>query len=138
MTVWSITTKISETVHEVSEVCSIKRKHLITIFCVIAGGSSVLAVRRWPQYAVAIQMTLYTIMVVGAPFLHFWSERNRRAFWVNMSWAMIVHCLFLYIIRSAFPFRSVLVVVPIALIEASVMFVAMDKILGTRTVERPE
>lgn len=114
----------------------IRNKHLITTFCVIVGGASVLAVSFWPQYAVAIQMAVYTIMALGAPLLHFWSERNRRVFWIVISSAMIVHGLFLYIIRSTFPFRSVLVVVPIALIEASVLFVAMDRILGDRAVER--
>jgi hypothetical protein len=111
------------------------KKHLITIFCIIVGGSSVFAVSHWPQYTVAIQMTLYTIMALGAPFLHFWSERNRRAFWGVTSLAMIAHGLFLSMIRSSFPFHSVLVVVPIALIEAVGIFVAMDKTLGSSSVE---
>ncbi len=82
-------------------------------------------------------MVLYTIMVFGSLFLHFWSERNRRAFWICISAALVVHGLFLYVIRSIFPFRSVLIVVPIALVEASVIFVAIDKILGDRSVGRP-
>ncbi len=41
------------------------KKHLITIFCIAVGGSDFLAVSLWPQYARAIEMTLYTIMVFG-------------------------------------------------------------------------
>ncbi|MGA2675126.1 MAG: hypothetical protein ABSE99_18065 [Terracidiphilus sp.] len=109
-----------------------KKKHFVTIFCIIVGGSSVLAVGVWPQYAAVIQMTLYTIMVFVPVFLGLWPERNRRVFWGSMSSAIIMHGLFLYMIRSTFPFRTILVVIPIVLIEASVIYVAMDKVLGDR------
>lgn len=116
---------------------TMQKKHLITIFCFAVAGCDFLAVNHWPQYAGAIEMTLYTIMVFGAPVMHFWSERNRNAFWIIMTFAMIVHGVFLYIIRTTFPFRSVWIVVPIALIEATGIFVVMDKALGDRSTERP-
>lgn len=67
--------------------------------------------------------------------MHFWSERNRPAFWVIMSSAMIVHGFFLYIIRTIFPFRSVWIVVPIALIEATGILAVMLKTLGDSCFE---
>jgi hypothetical protein len=111
-----------------------QKKHLITIFCLTVSGCDFLAVSVWPQYTVAIEMVLYTIMVFGAPVMHFWSERNRRAYWVILSSAMIAHALFLYVIRSVFPFRSVWLIVPIALIEAVGIFVVMDKTLSDDSV----
>jgi hypothetical protein len=107
-----------------------KKKQLITIFCVIVGASSALAVGYWPRYAAGIQMMLYTIMVFGPLFLGLWSERNRRTFWIGMSSAVVVHGLFLYAIRSTFPFSTVLVVIPVALVEAALIFVIIDKVPG--------
>jgi hypothetical protein len=128
-----VTTKVSKAAkNEMSEKSRMKKKHLVTAFCIIVVGSSLFAQGLWPQYAAVIQMTLYTIMVFGPLFLSLWSERNRRAFWVGMSSAIVAHGLFLYMIRLTFPFRTILIVIPIVLVEASVMFVAMDKILGDR------
>ena len=107
-----------------------KKKHLVTIFCVVVGGSGATAVGLWPQYAAAIQMTIYTSMVFGSLFLGLWSERHRPAFWVGILLALPTHGLILYAIRSTFPFRSILIVVPIALTEAVAMLAAFLKILG--------
>lgn len=82
-------------------------------------------------------MLLYTFFVFGPLFLGLWSERNRRAFWICMSAAFAAHGAFLYVIRSTFPFSSVLIVVPIALVEAAAIFAAMDRILSGRGAERP-
>ncbi len=70
--------------------------------------------------------------------MHFWSERDRRAFWIILLSAIIVHSLFLYFVRTIFPFRSVWIVVPIALIEATGILAVMDKMLGNSNVEYPK
>jgi cellulose synthase/poly-beta-1,6-N-acetylglucosamine synthase-like glycosyltransferase len=114
-----------------------KKKHLVAIFASVAGGSSAWASYSWPQYAAVIQVALFTSFVFVPLFMFFWSEINRGAFWFSISAAIVVHGLLLYVIRSVFPFSSVLVVVPIALVEASAIFVAIDKILGERSVEHP-
>ncbi|HUX45576.1 MAG TPA: hypothetical protein VMV57_12570 [Terracidiphilus sp.] len=116
----------------------IKKKHLISIFCLTVGAASALGVGYWPGYAVVIQMALYTVIVFGPLFLGLWPARNRRIFWGMMSAAVVVHGLFLYMIRALFPFSTVLIVLPIALAEAAAIFVAMDKSLGDRSVEHPE
>ena len=67
--------------------------------------------------------------------MHFWSERDRPAFWIILSSAIIVHGLFLYFIRAIFPFRSVWIVVPIALIEATGILAVLDKMLGDSNVK---
>lgn len=61
--------------------------------------------------------------------MHFWSERRRAAFWIVVMSATIAHGVFLYIIRTIFPFHSVWVIAPVALIEAMGLFVVMDKTL---------
>lgn len=108
------------------------------MLCILVGGSSFLGVNYWPRYASVFEMALYTFMVFGPLFLGLWSERNRRIFWVTMSAAIVVHGLFLYMIRATFPFSTVLIVVPIAIAEAAAIFAAMDKIMNDRNVERPE
>lgn len=115
-----------------------KKKHVIAIFAMIVGVSSASAVDFWPHYAIVIQMALYTSMVFVPLFLGLWAERNRHAFRVSMFSAIIVHGLFLYMIRSTFPFRTVLVIVPIALVEAAGKFAALDKILCNRSVVSPK
>jgi hypothetical protein len=116
---------------------SMKKKHLIAIFSSVIGASGAWASYSWPRYAVAIQMALFTSFVFVPLFMFFWSERVRRPFWICISVALVAHGLLLCMIRSIFPFSSVLVLVPIAIVEASVIFTAIDKITGERSVERP-
>lgn len=70
--------------------------------------------------------------------MHFWPERDRPVYWIMLSSATLVHFLFLYIIRTIFPFRSVWTLAPIALIETTGILALMLKVLGGRSVERPE
>jgi len=44
--------------------------------------------------------------------------------------------MLLYIVRTVFPFKTVLIVVPIALLEAVILYAAMLKILGEEMTER--
>jgi hypothetical protein len=99
------------------------------------GGASALAVDYWPHYATIIQMSLFTIMVFGPLLLGLWPQRTSRFFWMTMSAAVIAHGAFLYAIRETFPFSTVLIVVPIALLEAATLFVAIDKVFGNQNVE---
>jgi cellulose synthase/poly-beta-1,6-N-acetylglucosamine synthase-like glycosyltransferase len=75
-------------------------------------------------------MALYTFFVFGPLALAQWSSRRQRNFWIGASLLIAAHGLVLYIIRSIFPFRSVLVIIPIALIEACALYFIMLKMIG--------
>lgn len=107
----------------------ITRKQLLAICSIVVGVSCAAAVDRWPEFAVPIEMLLYTSFVFVPLFLGMWSERHRRTFWISMLLAAIAHGLLLYAIRSTFPFRTVLIIIPFALLEAVVIFAVMDKVL---------
>jgi hypothetical protein len=111
----------------------VKRKHLVAISSIAVGLSCAAAADYWRQFAAPIEMVLYSFFVFGPLFLGLWSERHRQVFWTSMSSAIILHGFLLYMVRSVFPFSTVLVVVPMALIEALALFVVMDKILGERS-----
>lgn len=125
--------RTSETAGETSGIMGIKRSHVLAACSIAVGLCCAFAVGLWPKHAVPIQMALYTYFVIVPLFLGFWSERRRGIFWVSMSSAILAHGLFLYGFRSVFPFKTVLVVIPTALIEALALIVAMDKILGERS-----
>lgn len=130
--------RTSETANEMSDDRRINRKHIIAVCAIVVGLSCAAAVDHWPQFAVPIQMLLFSSFVFVPLFLGLWSERHRRIFWMCISLAVVVHGLLLYFIRSTFPFSTVLIVIPIALVEAVVIFAVMDKVLGDRSIERPK
>jgi threonine/homoserine efflux transporter RhtA len=76
-------------------------------------------------------MALYTFFVFGPLALALWSSRRQRNFWIGASLLIATHAVVLYIIRSIFPFRSVLIVIPIALVEACALYLIMLKMIGT-------
>jgi threonine/homoserine efflux transporter RhtA len=76
-------------------------------------------------------MALYTFFVFGPLALALWSSRRQRNFWIGASLLIAAHAVVLYIIRSIFPFRSVLIVIPIALVEACALYLIMLKMIGT-------
>lgn len=104
----------------------------MTICGTTIGLAAFLSVSLWPQYMTPIQMALYTTFVFGPLFLGLWAERHRLVFWIGILLTLALHGMLLYSIRSMFPFRTVLVVIPIALVESSVMFILMLKALGDR------
>lgn len=106
------------------------KKHLRTISAITIGGFSVFAVGHWPVQAVPIQMALYSAMVLGPLIFAFWSDWSRNRFWICIFLAPALHVVALFLIRPVFPFRSVLVVVPIALAEATVLATVVVKVLG--------
>jgi hypothetical protein len=93
----------------------------------LAGGASL---HRWPGYAVPIEMAMYSIMTLGLVVSGFWSDRRDPRFWWGMSVVLPLHVLLLLMIRASFPFRSILVIVPIALTEGILAAVIILKMLG--------
>lgn len=95
-----------------------------------AGLAGAAAVGQWADHATAIQMMLYSIMVLGPLGIGLWSDRHESRFWAAVFSALVLHCLFLLAIQRSFPFRTILVIVPVALAEATILCVLMLKILG--------
>lgn len=100
----------------------------------IIGGAIGLAgaafVGHWPNHAVLLQMTLYSAMFFLPFLLFFWKDRHHANFWIGTGLVVLLHCVTLFLIRSYFPFGTILVVLPIVLIEGTVLAIVMLKSLG--------
>lgn len=106
------------------------KKHLAGMLGLIVGLVAAASVGSWPRHAVTIQMTVYTAMVLGPLLLGSWPDRNRRGFLTGISLVFVLHAVLLGFIRSAFPFRTILIIIPMVLTEGIVMFILMLKMLG--------
>jgi len=94
------------------------------------GGFCAFAVGHWPVQAVPIQMALCSGFVFVPLILGFWSDISRTRFLVCILLTAALHAAALFLIRPLFPFRTVLVLVPIALTEFVVLAAVMLKVLG--------
>ena len=119
----------SEVVIHSLKVGNTRKKHIVGLFGLIVGLAAAASVDQWPRYAAPIQMALYTAMVLVPLLLGLWRDRGRRGFLAGISLVLVLHVFLLYLLRSAFPFRTILVIIPMVLIEGVVMFILMLKIL---------
>jgi hypothetical protein len=108
------------------------KRRLIAVVGSILGIAAAAAVFRWPDYALDIQMTLYSVMVLGLLLLGLWPNRHRPKFSIAVLVALLIHAIFLFLIRQTFPFRTILTAVPIAFFEGVLLFVLALKTLGDR------
>jgi hypothetical protein len=88
------------------------------------------SVGHWPDHAVPLQMTLYSAMVLIPFFFGFWKDRHRTNFWTTVGLLILLHCVILILIHSYFPFRTILFIIPIVLIEGTILAIGMLKSLG--------
>ena len=95
-----------------------QKKYARIAFGILTGLFGAIAVGQWPKYASAIQMLLYTVLVLGLMLISFWSDRGRARFWRAIGLVLLLHFALLFSIRSLFPFRTILVIIPIAIVEA--------------------
>lgn len=107
-----------------------RKRHLSGMLGLVVGLAAAASVGHWPLQAAPIQMALYTALVFGPLLLGMWPDRDRRGFLTGLSLMFLLHAILLYFIRSAFPFRTILVIIPMVVIEGIIMFVLMLKILG--------
>jgi hypothetical protein len=63
----------------------------------------------WPEHVVLIQMTLYSIGVIGFFLSRVLLFKRRKRFWWALVVPLIVHIFVLAKIEKFFPFRNVLV-----------------------------
>jgi hypothetical protein len=107
-----------------------------TIAVVMLGVSGAAATRQWPERATAIHMALYSLILIIALLSAFWPDRHHPKYIVAMSLALIIHVVILYAIRSLFPFRTILMILPIVLVEFIVLAAVIIKVRGERDAGR--
>ena len=107
-----------------------QKKHLLIFFSVAVGIAGAASVGHWPNHAKVLEIGLYSILVLGSLLFGFWSDIHRIRFWTGMVLAFLLHGFLLSIICSAFPFRTILTVIPILLLEGIGLAIMMIKLLG--------
>ena len=106
------------------------KKHAIGFASIAVGVVGAAAATHWSRFAGPIQMTMYSVMIVGLLLVGIWSDRQRRRFGIAISSMLAIHALVLFAMRGFFPFHTVLVVLPLAFIEGTMLFILMLKVLG--------
>jgi hypothetical protein len=106
------------------------KKTITTVACIATGVIGAASVRGWPEYATQIQMVLYTVMVLGLLFIGLWSERGRAKFRTGLCLLVLLHLLVLASMRSLFPFKTILVVIPVAIVEAIIGATLFLRLVG--------
>jgi hypothetical protein len=94
------------------------------------GVACAAAIRFWPEGKAPIQILLYTFFVFGPLAFGLWSSRHRPKFWIGALLLFAAHAVALFFIRSTFPFRSVLAIIPLALVECCALYLIMLKLVG--------
>jgi len=77
-------------------------------------------------------MGLYSAMVLLPLLFGLWADRHRRGYKLGGGLVLFSHACLLYGIRSVFPFKTVLTIIPIALIESVILAALMLKLLGDK------
>jgi hypothetical protein len=107
-------------------------KNQSRLFGLIAGLAGAACVHHWPSHAFYIQIAFYSVIVLGLLFWVLWSHRNQPGFWPGMSLVFLLHWIFLYLIRSIFPFKAMFTVAPLMLIEAIAGIILVLRILESK------
>ena len=100
------------------------------IFGMVTGLMGAASIGQWPEYAGQIQMALYSVIVLGLLLIGFWSDRSRQRFWSGIGLVVLLHSALLISIRSLFPFKTILVVIPIAISEGIIAATLFLKTVG--------
>jgi hypothetical protein len=111
-------------------------KDAIRTSAIVTGVSGGLAIHHWSEYAAFIEMALYSMAIVLIFLFSFWTDRRRPRFWIGTSIVLLLHGVALFFIRSYFPFRTILTVVPMLFAEAIVLIIIMLRVLGDDEPEK--
>jgi hypothetical protein len=107
-----------------------KRKYVVAVFATVTGLVGAASVRQWPDHASLIQMVLYSAIVLGLLLISFWSDRSQREFWKGIGLVLLLHAGFMVLIRSLFPFKTILIVLPMAITEGVVAATLFLRVIG--------
>ena len=84
----------------------------------------------WPEHVVSIQMTFYSIAVIGFFLSQVLLYKRRKRFWWALVVPLIVYIFFLAKIEKFFPFRNFLVFLLVAFGGYLVLLAVMIVIFG--------
>lgn len=107
-------------------------KTLFSVIGMMLGVSAAAAVHEWPEHATPIQMTLYSLAFVLILLPAFWDDRHHPRYVAAMSAALVIHVVILFFIRPLFPFKTILTVVPLLIVEAMILVGTIIKVRGER------
>jgi len=93
----------------------------------VAAGIALIA---WPNQTFPIEIIVYTAMIAVPIFRMLLPRIRRRRFWLTVGLLFVAHGLFLWLVRSLFPFKTVLALVPYALLEVGILALITIKSLG--------
>lgn len=100
------------------------------IVCVVIGVAAAFAVGQWPDFAGPIEMSLFSAMVLVPSIWGMWSHRSDSKFLIGVSSAILLHIVVLVAMQRVFPFKTILLIIPIALLETSILLTVMLIIFG--------
>jgi hypothetical protein len=106
------------------------KKYVVIIFGSVAGLVGEESVYHWPNYAAQIQMLLYTVIVLGSLLIGFWADRGREKVWKGICVVVLLHVALLVSIRSLFPFKTILAIIPMAIMEGTIAATLFLKLVG--------
>ena len=75
-------------------------------------------------------MALFTVIVLGLLLIGFWSDRRHQGFWRGLGLVALLHSAILISMRSLFPFKTILIVIPLAIIEGVIAATLFLKTVG--------
>jgi hypothetical protein len=107
-------------------------KSTLKVASLVLGLSAAFAVEQWPYQTKAIQMSFYSLLVLGVVSVFLWTQRKEHKVWPLMCLAVLIHAIALLTLRQYFPFQTVLVIVPFAFIEVVILFA-----IAIKCFERP-
>lgn len=133
----TISKKISGNVqiYRIAKADEMQKKHKRMILGGAVGLCAAASEGIWPNHVTALQMAFYSIMSLGVAVMGVWSDRRRPRYLTAICTAILIHTVILFLLRTVFPFKTVLTVVPIALLEAVILYAIMLKILGEEVAE---
>ena len=84
----------------------------------------------WPEHVVSIQMTFYSIAVIGFFLSQVLLYKRRKRFWWALVVPLIVHIFVLAKIEKFFPFRNYFIFIYVVLAGCLPLLFAMALIFG--------
>lgn len=102
------------------------------VFSGAVAGVGCWADYQWPIHRAVFEMAVYSLLVLGLPMIGLRSDRRRPKFTLAVCSMIVAHLFALILFRSIFPFRTVLEIAPLILIEGALLFALALKILDGR------
>jgi uncharacterized membrane protein YhhN len=103
-------------------------KSTLKVASLVLGLGAAFAVQHWPSQTRTLQMSFYSLLVLGIVLVFLWTQRKEHKVWPVICLALVIHAIALLVLQQYFPFRTVLVIVPFAFIEVVILFAIAIKL----------